>query len=83
MPSSKRVCFSEEKNQEIPAVEHSHVKRRKYEDEEENDNEDYIGGSSSEELTKTKKKHTLDSDEEDEADQYEKLDMDKVNFFVL
>jgi hypothetical protein len=71
--SLKRVRFSEGENQGVSAAANSHVKRARTQE----INDDEEPG-----ISKTSKKHTLDSDEEDAADDYEKLDMDKVMGFM-
>jgi hypothetical protein len=73
--SSKRVRFAadnELESQEPENYSHLGVKRPKL------DNDDDEEEDEGAETSKTPKKHTLDSDEEDDADGYDKLDMDKV-----
>ncbi|KAF7639917.1 Lissencephaly-1-like protein [Meloidogyne graminicola] len=70
----ERVHFSEESKDQDSSQQRE--KRKKFDDEDDNDNNDdefELPGTS-----KADKKHTLDSDEEDNADDYERLDMEKV-----
>ena len=72
----RRVQFAEDsKDQEATRQ----VKRNRFErdnDDNEDNDEFELPGTS-----KADKKHTLDSDEEDNGNEYERLDMKKVSYF--
>jgi len=74
----RRVQFAEDsKDQEATQ---RRVKRNRFErdnDENEDNDEFELPGTS-----KADKKHTLDSDEEDNGNEYERLDMKKVSYFL-
>jgi hypothetical protein len=77
MSSTKRVRFAADEE-----IGFSNVKRSRLQDEEDerpDDDEDDAEEGTSE----AKKKHTLDSDEEDETDKYELLDMEKVYLHIF
>lgn len=75
--ASKRVRFAAEEHSAAAAGERDarKVKRSRLDDDDDEADEEGEGPETS---TKRAKKHTLDSDEEDEADTYAKLDMEKV-----
>ncbi|KAL3070927.1 hypothetical protein niasHS_017052 [Heterodera schachtii] len=77
--SSKRVRFTEERNA-TERVKRSRTEAAEEEKRERLDDEEDGGPAETAEGMKTKrtKKHTLDSDEEDETEGYQRLDMDKV-----
>ncbi|KAI3416154.1 hypothetical protein GPALN_005703 [Globodera pallida] len=78
--TSKRVRFAEEQNEQFSSLSmENRVKRSRIETEDEVVDDDNDGEETAETSMKlTTKKHTLDSDEEDETDTHQRLDMDKV-----
>ena len=74
----RRVHFSEESTGQDLSLRRE--KRNKFEkDDNDGNDEDFeLPGTS-----KADKKHTLDSDEEDDANEYERLDMRKVSKFYI
>lgn len=86
--TSKRVHFIEEGNQRCSSNEkHKYIKRAKLNSGDDNDeieinyeHSELIpeNANESDHSTFKSKKHTLDSDEEDEIDNYGKLDLDKI-----
>lgn len=76
--AKQRVRFAEEIDDADEIPNSRLVKKAKYEefyeDDDNNDNKRFLEADS-------KKKHTLDSDEEDESVKYEKLDMKNVRLF--